>query len=368
MNKKSKKFLKKYLNNPSPSGFETTLGSQKLWAKEVEKYCNYVELDNYGNCIASYGNKDSKYKVLLDAHSDEIGFSINHIDDKGNISIIKIGGSDMFICPATRINIWTKDTQNTNKKKKPIKGFFSHPAIHVHKNEFKVSLDGLKISVGANTKQEVLDMGINIGDPITFRDGYYDLSNDNIICGRGLDDKLCGFINTEIIKRLHKEKIKLPFEVFFVNSIQEEIGLRGSRIVANNKKYKANVAFVLDVCHNSDSIHYNATKIGESASGKGPCFTISQPIHNHLLDYCKDVFNKNDIPYQLMSSNGSTGTNADSYYTSNGGTPTNLISLPISNMHSQNELAMTIDVENIINGIIHILKDIKEGQDFGYKL
>lgn len=147
--KLNKKFLKEYLNSNGPVGFEYELGTQKIWIEEISKYVEQVELDNYGTKYGVMGNLESDFKVVIEAHVDEISYLVNYIDSKGYIKIIRNGGSDTQITPSMRADIWTSDG-------KKIPAIFGHPAIHIHDRPKEVTLDSIFLDVGANSKEDVL--------------------------------------------------------------------------------------------------------------------------------------------------------------------------------------------------------------------
>ena len=211
MKKSEIKFLEKYVETPSPSGFEMELGGQKVWIDYVKQFCDRVETDNYGNAYAHYVSPNiSTYSegfgfvknpgvktVLLDAHSDEIGFFVFDITEEGFIKIGRIGGSDITIAPSSRVNVWSA--------KGKVNGVFGHPAIHIQKGKFKAKIEEMFVDIGVSSKKEVEKKGITIGDAITMVDGYMKLGDFH--CGRSLDDKIGGFINSQILRKLHEEKI-----------------------------------------------------------------------------------------------------------------------------------------------------------------
>ena len=357
MKETSKEFLKNYLNNPSPSGFEAKLGSQKIWADYIKPYVYDVNMDAYGNVYAKMGNPHSDYKVVIEAHADEIGWYVNYIDDKGFIKVVRNGGADNSITPSMRVNLWGK--------KGKIEGVFGHPAIHVHKGDVKTTLDTMFIDVGASDKKAVFDMGIEIGTPLTFQDGYMELGSDWIV-GRALDDKINGFIIAEVARKLFEKNIVLDFQLFIVNSVQEEIGLRGAKMIAN--RINPDVAFILDVCHDTTPPCYNASKEGAFKGGDGGVLFVSPSVHNNVLNFVKDTLNKKEIPFQMGASTNSTGTDTDAFAYSGDGIPSCLISIPLSYMHTTIEKVHKQDVKNVIKSVIEVLKNIKSGEDFGYKL
>ncbi len=357
MKETSKVFLKEYLNNPAPSGFEAKMGSQKIWSDYIKPYVHDVYLDNYGNAIAIAGNPNSDYKVVIEAHSDEIAWYVNYIDEKGFIKVIRNGGSDYLIAPSMRVNLWTK--------KGAITGVFGHPAIHVHKNDYKITLENIFVDVGATSKQEVLDMGIEIGTPITFQDGYMELG-DKFICGRALDNKIGGFIIAEVARKIKEKNINIDYQLVIVNAVQEEVGLRGAKMVAEN--IKPDVAFVVDVCHDTTPPCYNESKEGVTVSDKGGVLTVSPAVHNNLLDFVRNILNDKNIPYQMSASTNSTGTDTDAFAYTGKGTPSCLISLPLRYMHTTIETCSKDDVKTIIKSFVEVLKGIEENQEFHYTL
>ncbi|MCK9417038.1 M20/M25/M40 family metallo-hydrolase [Candidatus Dojkabacteria bacterium] len=354
MNKK--KFLKKYVNTPSPSGYEILLGGQKVWIKQVKPFCNNVDIDDYGNAYAYYNEYDKNKKtILLDAHCDEIGFFVFDITDSGYIKIGCLGGSDITIAPSSRVNIWTEHGK--------VSGVFGHPAIHVHKREFKAEKEKMFIDIGATDRNFVEDIGIKIGDPITMIDGYMELVNYH--CGRSLDDKIGGYINAVVLQELHESNIELPFNLVVVNSVQEEVGLYGAKMASN--KISPDVAIAIDVTHDTNSPAYDRNKQGLMTCGKGVSFMNSPSIQKNLLKLLINTAKNNDIEYQLDASGGSSGTNTDSYAYPKG-IPSALISIPIKYMHTTIEMVNKIDVKNAIKFIKILLQSDDMIKSFKYEI
>jgi tetrahedral aminopeptidase len=357
MLKLNEEFLEKYLNSNSPTGFEVELGGQKVWKDYISQWVEQVEVDNYGTVYGVTGNLESDYKVVIEAHSDEISWLVNYIDSKGYIRVIKNGGSDPQIAPSMRVKLWGE--------KGPIDGIFGHPAIHVSDRKKESDLNSIFIDVGASSKKEVIDMGINIGTPITFSDGFMKLG-ENYYTGRALDNRIGGFMIAEVARNLKKYNIELPFKLYIVNSVQEEVGLRGAQMITET--IKPNVAIVTDVCHDTDSPAYNPTKLGDTKCGSGPVITTAPAVQNNLRKLIVNVANKESIKYQLKASSRSTGTDTDSFAYSNGGVPSALISLALKYMHTTTETVHKKDVSKVIKLIYNTLLNIKENHDFRYDL
>ena len=355
INKKSEAFLEKYLNNASPTGFESP--GQKLWLEYIEDYIDEWNIDNYGTAYAVI-NPGQDYKVVIEGHADEISWFVHYISEEGFINVIRNGGSDHMIAPSKRVNIHTK--------KGIVKGVFGWPAIHTRKGKDStptLSVDNIFIDVGAKNKAEVLKMGIHVGCVITYEDEFITL-NKNFYVGRALDNRIGGFCIAEVARLLKEKKKKLPYTLYLINAVQEEVGLRGAEMIAET--IKPDVAIVTDVTHDSNTPLVSTKKIGDIKCGKGPSLTYAPAVHNNLLDLIIKVAEEKKIPFQREAASRSTGTDTDAFAYSNGGVPSALISLPLRYMHTTVEMAHKNDIENVIKLIYETLLKIKKGQSFKY--
>ncbi|MEM6829244.1 MAG: M42 family metallopeptidase [Bacteroidota bacterium] len=353
MDSKSKEFLFKYLNNASPTGFEAE--GQKIWLDYVKPYIDDSFVDTYGSAVGVI-NPEAKYKVVIEAHADEISWFVNYIDDKGYIYVIRNGGSDHQIAPSMRVNLHTK--------KGVVKGIFGWPAIHVRKEkEDTPTLKNIFIDVGADTKEEVDKLGIHVGTVITFEDELIEL-NEKYVVGRALDNRAGGFMIAEVMRRISEAKTELPFGLYAVNAVQEEIGLRGAEMIAH--RIKPDVAIITDVTHDTQSPPYDKKQQGDVKCGGGPVVSYGPAVQNNVRDMIIDVAEKNDIPFQRIAASRSTGTDTDAFAYSNEGVASALISLPLKYMHTTVETVAKSDMESVIQLILETVKEIKDGQDFRY--
>lgn len=354
MDKRSKQFLKKYLNNSSPTGFEKS--GQEIWLDYVRPYIDEYITDTYGTVVGVV-NPEAEYKVVIEAHADEISWFVNYITDYGYIYVRRNGGSDHQIAPSKRVNIYTK--------KGIRKGVFGWPAIHVRngKTESAPSLKNIFVDVGCSSKEEVEKLGIHVGCVMTFDDELLEL-NKNYLVGRALDNRIGGFMIAEVARRLHESHNKLPFGLYVVNAVQEEVGLRGAQMIA--ERINPNVALVTDVCHDTTSPMYDKIDSGHQEAGKGPVLTYGPAVHNNLLEMLIDIAESKKIPFQRASASRTTGTDTDAFAYSNAGVASALVSLPLKYMHTTVETAHKKDVENVIELIRMFLLSLKSGHDFRY--
>ncbi|MBO0329591.1 M42 family metallopeptidase [[Muricauda] lutisoli] len=352
--KKSLEFLEKYLNNPSPTGYEWE--GQKIWMDYVKPYVDEFITDTYGTAVGVI-NPDAKYRVVIEGHSDEISWYVNYITDEGLLYVIRNGGSDHQIAPSKWVNIHTK--------KGIVKGVFGWPAIHTRdkSKEEPPKLDNIFIDIGAKDKKEVEKMGVHVGCVITYPDQFQILNKDKFVC-RALDNRMGGYMIAEVARLLKENKKELPFGLYITNSVQEEIGLRGAEMITQT--IKPNVAIVTDVCHDTTTPMINKKTEGETKIGDGPVISYAPAVQNKLRERILETAESHKIPFQRNASSRYTGTDTDAFAYSNGGVASALISLPLRYMHTTVETVHRDDVENVIRLIYETLLNIKEGETFSY--
>ncbi|HEY0741739.1 MAG TPA: M42 family metallopeptidase [Chryseosolibacter sp.] len=354
MDKKSKDFLYSYLNNASPTGFESP--GQQLWLDYLRPYVNDTIVDVYGTAVGVI-NPKAPYKVVIEGHADEISWFVNYITEDGYIYVKRNGGSDHQIAPSKRVNIQTANGI--------VKGVFGWPAIHVRDaaKEEAPSLKNIHIDIGAESKKEVEAMGVHVGCVITFEDELMEM-NKKWLVGRALDNRMGGFMIAEVARRLSENKKKLPFCLYVVNSVQEEIGLRGAEMIS--RRLKPDLAIVTDVTHDTQSPMYNKKESGNLKAGLGPVVCYGPAVQNNVLKMIIETAQKRKIPFQRQAVSRSTGTDTDSFAYSAEGVASALISLPLKYMHTTVEMVHKEDVENVINLIYEVLLQLKPGHDFRY--
>jgi putative aminopeptidase FrvX len=332
-------FLKKYINNASPVGFESS--GQKIWLDYIKPFVEETYVDTYGTAVAVI-NPSNPFKVVIEAHADEISWFVNYINAEGLIYLKRNGGVDHQTAPGSRVII--------HGKKGPIKAVFGWPAIHTRlsnpdSKEPQPRVDNLCLDCGARTKKETEELGIKVGSVVTYQDGYDELSYDYLI-GRAFDNRIGGFMIAEVARLLHQNKKKLPFSLHIVNAVQEEIGLRGAEMIA--RKIKPNIAIITDVTHDTHTPMISKIIEGDVCCGKGPSLAYGPAVHNKLLDFVQEVAEDNDIPVQLRTVSRSTGTDTDSFAYANDGCPSVLISIPLRYMHTTVEMLHKNDISETV--------------------
>jgi putative aminopeptidase FrvX len=354
---KSFEFLKKYINNPSPVGFESS--GQRIWLDYLKPYINKTLVDPYGTAVGII-NPDAPFKVVIEAHADEISWFVNYVTAEGLLYLKRNGGVDHQIAPGSRVFI--------HGKKGPVKAVFGWPAIHTRINsgdtkESQPKVDNLFLDCGARNKKELEDLGVHVGAVVTYQDGFDELSN-NYYIGRAFDNRIGGFMIAEVARLLSENKKKLPYGLYVVNAVQEEIGLRGAEMIA--RRIKPNIAIITDVTHDTYTPMVNKIVEGDCACGKGPSLAYGPAVHNKLLNLVQDVAADKKIPVQLRAVSRSTGTDTDSFAYANDGCPSVLISIPLRYMHTTVEMLHRSDIEQTIRLMYETLLTITPNTNLSY--
>mgnify|MGYP000883391334 CR=1 FL=1 len=336
INDTSVKFLEKYLNNSSPTGYEAE--GQKIWMNYLKPYVDRFITDSYGTAVGVV-NPDAPFKVVIEGHSDEISWYVNFISDEGLIYVIRNGGSDHQIAPSKWVNIHT-----TNGL---VNGVFGWPAIHTRKSgkEEVPKLDNIFIDIGAKDKAEVAEMGVHVGCVITYPDKFQILNGNKFVC-RAIDNRAGGFMIAEVARLLKENNKTLPFGLYITNAVQEEIGLRGAEMITQT--IKPDVAIITDVCHDTTTPMIDKKVEGESKSGDGPVISYAPAIQHNLRELIIEAAEENKIPFQRHASSRATGTDTDAFAYSNGGVPSALISLALRYMHTTVEMIHKKDIVDTI--------------------
>jgi putative aminopeptidase FrvX len=347
-------FIKEYLNNSSPTGHESS--GQKIWLEYLKPYIDTHFVDNYGTAVGVI-NPDAPYKIVIEAHADEISWYVKYITADGFIYVCRNGGSDHQIAPAKRVNIYTK--------KGIVRGVFGWPAIHVRvpATEKKPEPDTIWIDVGCKNKKEVEALGVHVGCVATFTEGFEE-GNNGYWIGRAFDNRMGGVMIAEVARLLKENKKKLPFGLYIVNAVQEEVGLNGATMITQT--IKPNVAICTDVTHDTATPMMNKLAQGEASCGSGPVICFGPAVHNTLREIIIDTAKKNKLAHQFQAVSRVTGTDTDAFAFSNGGVPSALISLPLRYMHTTVETVHKNDVEACIKLMYEVLLKLTPKTNYKY--
>ncbi len=352
--KDDKDFLFNLLSTPSPTGFE--MPGQRVWASYIRKHAASVECDAYGSTWATLPGKSKKI-IMLEAHADEIGYMVKHIDERGFLRIDRVGGSDAATARGRRLNILGD--------KGPVPAIIGNTAIHLRRDdaghEKAPLVHDLWVDVGASSPLEVAALGIRAGHPAVYQDEPIQMTEKRLV-SRALDNRIGGYIIAQVMKKIAAGKKKPAFTLLCLNAVQEEIGGHGAMMASYRLKPDACVC--LDVTHATDTPGIDHTKHGHVKLGHGPSLTHGTSNHPHVVKRLIETAEAKNIPIQHEASSRFTGTDTDKIFHSREGIPSALVSLPLRCMHSVVEMADTADIANTIELLTGFVLSLSEKDTF----
>ena len=349
-----REFLEQLLITPSPTGFESA--GQKVWTNYMNQFADELETDAYGSAVAKLNTSFDVITVMLEAHCDEIGMIVQHITEKGFVHVNKLGGSDSTIARAKRVNI--------HNKRGVVSGVTGNTAIHLQDKKNgggdQPAWKDIYIDIGASSREEALEL-IQIGDPVTYADDY-DFLNDDVLTGRALDNRIGGFMIAQVLKRLSENRSDLKVNVMALNSVQEEVGGYGARMMSY--RLEPDLALVTDVTHATDTPGINSAEHGLVKMGEGPVLQHGGANHPAVVSFIEEVCDQKEIAIQHDAVSVRTGTDTDSIFYQKTGIPSGLISLPLRYMHSPVETASVQDINTLIDLMTETILALEPDQTF----
>ena len=323
-------FLEALCNTDSISGNEFKL--KEIIISTFKDYTDDIFTDDLGNIIAlkKGHNNEKDIKVMLAAHMDEIGLMVKYIEKNGFIRFTNIGGIDPRTILGQEVIVHGKED---------LFGVIGSKPPHLQeKDEIDkaIKMEDMIIDVGLN-KEQLVDL-VNIGDVISIKRNFKVLQG-NRVTARALDDKAGVATIYECIKEL--SKLYHECDVYFVATVQEEVGLRG----AFTSAYRINpdIGIAIDVGFGSTP---ELSKAETLDMGKGPGITIGGNIHQGLRGKLVNVAEEYNIPFQYEVTPGPTGTDGRAIQITREGIPTLCLSIPLRYMHTSVEVVDTLDIKN----------------------
>jgi putative aminopeptidase FrvX len=336
------KLLAEICETAGAPGFENRV--RKLVLREIESLVDEFSIDNLGNVTAIKNGKDSSKKVMLGAHMDEIGFIVTHIDDNGFVRFHTLGGFDPKTLTAQRVIVHGK---------KDLMGVMGSKPIHVmtaeERNKVPKSTDYF-IDMGMN-KEEV-EKHIEIGNPIT-RERQLIEMGDCVNC-KSIDNRVSVYILIEVLKQLKT----IPYDVYAVFTVQEEVGLRGANVSALN--IQPDFGFGIDTTIAFDvpgaAAHEKVTELGKGTAIK---IMDSQTICDHrMVSFMKKTADAHKITWQPeILTAGGTDTAGIQRMTP-GGSIAGAVSIPTRHIHQSIEMANKKDIKGSIDILVACLSEI----------
>lgn len=335
----NKQLLFDMLRTPSVSGNEFAL-QQKLYDYMKDKVDD-MRSDDCGNVIGVL-NPESKMKVLLAGHIDEIGLMVSGITSDGFLKVRNIGG----IYPTTYLG--HKVRVHTDQG--VIFGAVVNSRQYSSQKEFDASM--IQIDIGASIYEEA-HKAVRIGDCITFDTDCCELLNDKL-CGRALDNRIGAFIVMETLLRC--KELGCSIGVYGASTVGEETTKRGAYMAAAN--VNPTIAIAVDVTYASD--YPSATNDRNVILGKGPVICYAPLIHRTLNERLLECAKQHGLEVQIETEAARTGTDADTIFFTGNGVPVCLVSIPLRYMHNPNETASLRDIQTSIELLSQFLCGLTE--------
>ncbi|PSQ48214.1 endoglucanase [Halobacteriales archaeon SW_6_65_15] len=331
MDDRRREFLDSLLTTPSPAAFEADV--QRIWVDYVSEFADEVRTDEYGNAVAVVEGGDPT--VAFSGHADEIGLMVNSVDEDGFVHPSRVGGSDRTVSKGQHVEIHTDDGV--------VRGVVGQTAIHLRDEEDEEleDVNEQHVDIGVETEAEAREL-VDVGDPITFDAPVRELSGTRM-AARGMDNRVGIWVAAEAARRAAESDVDAT--VYAVSTIQEELGKQGAKMVGFDLPVDAAVA--VDVTHAVDSpdLDDEEDEHGEVELGAGPVVSRGSSNHPEVVRAVREAAAEADLPVQLQASGRSTGTDADAFYTSQGGIPSLNLGLPNRYMHTPVEVIDTEDLD-----------------------
>lgn len=343
--------LKEICEIAGAPGYEQRI--RELVIREITPLVDEVRTNNLGNVYAIKKGKADK-KVMIGAHMDEIGFIVTHIDDRGFVRFHTLGGFDPKTLTAQRVIIHGKEDLMGVMGSKPI-----HVMSAEEKNKNPKTTDYF-IDLGM-PKEKVEEL-VKVGDPITRYSELMEMG-DCVNC-KSIDNRVSVFILIETLKNLKDQKV--PYDIFGVFTVQEEVGLRGANVSAMD--IQPDFGFGLDTTIAYDlpgaKPHEEITKLGE---GTGIKIMDASVISDYrMVNYMKEVADKHKIKWQPeILTAGGTDT-AGIQRMNEGGAISGAISIPTRHLHQVIEMANKEDISASIDLLEKCLMDLDQ-YDWDFK-
>lgn len=313
--------LEKLVSVYGPSGDEDLISS--AIRQEIQEYVDELETDALGNLIAR--KKGNGKKIMVSAHMDQIGFIVTDIDKEGFLRFGNIGG----ISPEISLS------QKVIFKNGTVGAIFSEP---VDKPEDR-KLENMYIDIGARSKEEA-EKKVCIGDMCIYYSSF--ACNDNVVFAPYMDDRVGCFVAIEALKRLSTSENDL----YFVFSVQEEVGLRGATTAAYGIEPDFGIA--VDVTAHGDTPKAKRFAVGLH---KGVAIKVKDNsiiTHPTVRNALVELANEKGIKYQMEVLEFG-GTDSGAIHTSKSGVPSGVLSIPTRYVHSTVEMASREDIESTID-------------------
>ncbi|MHA1592823.1 MAG: M42 family metallopeptidase [Candidatus Heimdallarchaeaceae archaeon] len=358
------KILEELCNAFGPSGFEWEV--QGKLKEYVQPFADEILQDKTGTLIFTSKGDIEGPKIMIAGHVDEVGFQVSSITKEGYLKFHQLGGWWDQTLLSQRVVVRTSEG-------KLIPGIISAKPPHVLGAEERkkiVTKDNMFIDVGCASKDEVKELGIKIGDPMTpdskFEiwkrtrikkkdDEILERKDVTLVVGKAFDDRIGAIITAEVIRKIKEENISHPNVVYGAATVQEEIGARGAKTSA--QMIKPDIGIIVEVDIASDVPGIDET-IAPTKLGKGPSimtYELAMIPNPRFRDFVIKTAEEIGIPLQLSLMPGGA-TDAGPIHTTELGCPSIVIGVPTRHIHAPNGIMDLKDVDKTAKLILELIR------------
>ena len=346
-NKDTFKFIEYFLNSDGISGFEYDIS--KKYIDYAKKYNVEIQRDGFGSVIAKIGNKGPKLMIV--AHMDEVGFVVQSIDKDGFIKISPVGGFWVHTILSMPVKVITHD----GKEYKGVIGSTSPHVLQPEQRTKVMKMSDVYVDIGVKSYDEVIKLGINVGDQIVRESKAFLMANDSFYCAKAIDNRISVAILAKLIEKINNEKLNA--QIYLVASAQEEVGLRGAK--ASTQKINPDIAIAIDttVSHDTPGIIPGDTKLG---NGIAITMKDNSAIANpKLANYIYNLAKEKKIPvYKYVSQGGGNDSGVTQY--SKSGIPVLTMAIPTRYLHTPYEVGSIVDFNATLDTIFEFIKKLDD--------
>lgn len=350
MDSKARDFFDRLLTTPGVSGFEQPV--QAVVRDYVDGFADEVHTDLHGNVIA-LANPGGAPRLMLDAHCDQLGMLVSHIDEKGFLYFQTIGGWDAQQLIGQRVLVWAADG--------PVPGVISRKAVHLlSAEEKKTAVDpkDMWIDIGATDRDDAESV-VRVADAVTVELGVRTLRN-GVVAGPAMDNRSGVWVVVEAMRRAVESGIDCALAV--ASTVQEEIGLRGARTAAFG--IDPYVAIAVDVTHATDCPTIDKRQRGSITLGGGPVIVRGPNVNPGVGDRLESLAGEHDIGHQRAALGRAAPNDANALQLSRAGVATGLVQIPNRYMHSAVEMVSLDDLDATADLLARFAERLGSDDDF----
>jgi endoglucanase len=344
-------FLRRLLDAPGPSGFESL--PARVWREEASGFAE-VSGDVAGNSAAVV-QPGGAPTIMLAGHIDEIGVIVTWIDDDGFVHIGPVGGWDPQVLVGQRIRFLGRDGD--------VRGVVGRKPIHLLKREERdqaVKFADLWVDIGAASREDAAAR-LDVGDPGVIDMPALTMPNDRLV-SRAIDDRIGAFVVLEALRRYSERPGQA--RVVAVATTQEEISHHGGGALISASRLGPAMAIAVDVTHATDHPSAEKKEIGEHKLGGGPVLARGSLISPVVYRLLREAAARLEIPVSVQAVGGETSTDADFIHIAREGVATALVSVPNRYMHSPAEMVSLVDVDRIAALLAEACRLVTPATDF----